>query len=434
MDISGMGDMSVLMDDLRSQPIPKDMSSAVDLLFILRKSGVPLSCFGKIREWVHSNHDVDLPTRDGVFKYFTRRYDLEDLWPRSKACYLPGQERKVPLVYHSAEAAIRSLLSNPVLMQPENLNIDLDDPHKAPEITPYIHDVTSGTVYQMGWKEYCHDSPKKVPCFVIPFIDSSPLDIHGNIQLFPVPFTLSIFKESVRRRPEAWATLFYVRNRETLVVESELGVEGLEGGEAFTATAQMNKRTQDFHSMLKTGFEELDSIQRNGGLLWQPPDSPDGSKRLEYLLQVPILCIMGDAEGNDKCCCLKGGSIGNNPQCRYCECPYDKMGDPYADYRLTTMARIKRFCETDPGQAEKRGYWPFSRNVFFSLPFCDQEGGVHACTPAGILHQQQKGVLEYACYGFYDLTQAPPKQQRLFTTESIKVADRKMRQIGFHLQ
>ena len=431
MDISGLPiDVSMLLEEDVAGPIPANMVKAVDLLFELRRSNVPLACYDRIRKWTQTHFEVLLPTQDSVIKYFMKRHDLEELWPRTKACHLPSKQRNVPLVYHSAEAAIKSLLTNPVLMQPENLNIDSTNPHKPPDVSDFINEVTSGSVYQMGWKEYCHDDPNKVPCFLITFIDKSPLDMHGHISLFPVPFMLSIFKEHVRRRPEAWATLFYIRNTKTEVVDSEAGLDGLDA-DPIAPLPDINPNLQDLHSMLKKGFEEIESIQRDGGLQFEL-----GGRM--YFLQIPLLLILGDAQGNDQLCCLKGGGFRGdgtgNPQCCICACPYPRTGDPYGAFELTHMGRIKRWLERGNTAAVKSlGYHPLTRNAFFDIPFCDKEGGVNACTPAGLLHQLQHGVIEYACYGFFELTRTT-SDQRIFTPNTMPVVNGKMRRIGQSLQ
>jgi len=439
-------DQSLSSSFSEKSPIPNEMVVVADLLFTLRRSSAPLLLYNKIRSWLKKSLNIEIPTRSNVIKYFMLRYDLQKLWPKRKAVYLPGKRKKSLMVIHDAEAALKSLFANPVLMQQKNLNIDLRDPHKAPSVTDKLDDVVSGSVYQMGWQRYCSDGEKKVPAFVTPFLDSSPLDMHGHISLEPCPVTSTIFKEEVRRRPEAWVPLFYVPNRNTMAVESDVNVQQLQGGDAIIAQPNINVNLQDYHSVLSTGFDSLKEVHNSGGLsikLPRPSESDNDGvivntehshsdiNGTKFSLQVPIQNVIGDAQGNDKLCCLKGGFT--NPQCRYCYCPFDQMGNPDAEYQRTKMATIERWCREKPDAARNRGYYPLSRNAFFDMPFCDQEGGVHACTPAGFLHQLQHGVIEYACLGFFNL-KSVGSIQSVFTNQSIKVAEKKMRQIGFFLQ
>ena len=88
-----------------------------------------------------------------------------------------------------------------------------------------------------------------MPCFPIVFANSSPLDMHGKIQLEPHPITLSIFKEETHHHPEAWHTLYYIHNKNTQVAEvEELDVEDDEdmgSVEPYQAQPDINHNLQD---------------------------------------------------------------------------------------------------------------------------------------------------------------------------------------------
>lgn len=221
-------------DEENVPALDKVMAQSSELLSILKKTNAPLSLYSQISGWCQQHFDVQLPKRSNVLKYLSRRYRHDGIWPIRKACYLPGSQRTVSVVVFDLEASLQSLLSDPVLMQPENLTIDLHDPHKFPEVDEDLFDdITSGYMYELGYNEYCDNDARAVGAFLILFSDSTAIDMHGNLTSEPVTFTLSLFKASVRKRPEAWRVLGYIRNKQTKLEESEAvhDIDGLESVE-----------------------------------------------------------------------------------------------------------------------------------------------------------------------------------------------------------
>ena len=85
--------------------------------------------------------------------------------------------------------------------------------------------------------------------------------------------------------------------------------------------------------MMTVITKNLRSVQMNGGIKWKFRTNHD------YNVKLPILLVLGDAVGLDKLCGLWGGA--DNPQCRYCICPFYEMSNPDANYQLTQMANLK---------------------------------------------------------------------------------------------
>ena len=135
--------------------------------------------------------------------------------------------------------------------------------------------------------------------------------------------------------------------------------------------------------MISTVLASLKELQQSGGLDWV-------LNQEKYKLKVPMLLILGDAAGHDKLCGLRGGP--GNPQCRYCACPFQQMGNHNANFPLTSMSKIKQLANQNPVQLHCKGYYPLKRNAFYNLEFC-HPAGLNQSTPAEILHQIEKGII-----------------------------------------
>lgn len=235
------------------EPLDELMVQSADLLSILKKSNAPLQLYNKIADWCKRYYSVALPKRSSVLKYFSSRYNLDRLWPIKKPCYLPGSGKIVSVVVFDMKASLESLLSDPVLMSPDNLTIDLNDPHKYPPVNDAFYDeLTSGSCYEKGYKKYCANDPAAVGAFLVCFSDSTPIDMHGHLSNEPITYTLSIFKENIRKRPEAWRVMGYVRNKQTKLEETEADrdIENLDDINELPKQSGINGKSRVFEHYL----------------------------------------------------------------------------------------------------------------------------------------------------------------------------------------
>ena len=178
--------------------------------------------------------------------------------------------------------------------------------------------------------------------------------------------------------------------------------------------------------MLGVITESLVELQESGGFRWK------FNGQDEFVLKLPVLLWLGDAVGNDKLCALRGGA--DNPQCRYCRCPYGEMGNPDANYRLTKMSSLKRNCLTNPISVKKLGYYPLRNNAMHKIQFCHPVGGINQCTPAEMLHQIERGIMEYGHLGFFNLMCDDDSCQAVFSPRRIQISEKKMLHIGYCLR
>ena len=127
--------------------------------------------------------------------------------------------------------------------------------------------------------------------FMIPiilYIDKTQMSLSGKLSLFPVQMTLSIFKEEVRCKAEAWRPLGYIANEDF-----------------YYSAAERDENSPDvknwrFHVQLEEILRTYKAAQQ--------PNALDGTKlqlgpfSKQVNLYVPLQFIIGDVEGGDQLC------------------------------------------------------------------------------------------------------------------------------------
>ena len=409
-----------------------DRASA-SLLTMLRKANAPLDLFDKIGKWARETEfsEIELPTRSDFLRRNAKRYNLQGLYPKKIPVWLPGRQEYADVVVHDFQACLFSLLSNPALMQKEHLLFDPDNPkgwctdedtreglsnlqqeEDEADNGQWYGDVNTSDMFRTGLKTYC-TLPGDFHCPLIFFVDSTPIDVHGNLSMEPVQMTLGIFNQAARSRPEFWVNLGYVNSKNTKKSAYEVSFEAARERHNLHRARNVKKNSRtaeavpgvengvpktmhDYHLQLGVIFSELHGIQQQGGLNWQwnlsSPDYPTNP----YCLKLPILFIIGDTVGHDKLVGIKAGG-GEHVYCRACECLQRDMGDPCHKPVLTKMLQLQQWLQdgAQRKKAEQRGYWPMTKNAFFQLLFCDPVYGINGCTPVEILHHLQQGLFKY---------------------------------------
>jgi hypothetical protein len=188
--------------------------------------------------------------------------------------------------------------------------------------------------------------------------------------------------------------------------------------------------------MISALLEELKDIQGTG-LHWNWSWIGPGFKDEDVLLFPRIFFVKGDSLGHDKFCCLRGGS--GNPQCRYCDCPFDEMDSADFSLKATNMADLAKWTghagshSKNLDKATKLGHHAFSENAFFPLCFCHKHG-LNASCPAEILHQCQHGVAKHALLGFFNLTcTAGRRPTMVFSDAVVELAESALSSTGYQL-
>jgi hypothetical protein len=207
---------------------------------------------------------------------------------------------------------IESLLYSSLVKDDNNLLFpNPDDPLAPPPAeVQNIADIDTGTVYRNAYKNLC-TRPNHVICGTICYIDNIDklaTDRHGHLSLEPVYFTLSIFNQKTRNRPEVWHPLGYIPNM------------GLMSKVESTHAMKSSAKVQLYHDILSLIFGTLVDLQgKEGGLPYQ---FFYRGKVHNALLLFPLLAVLGDTESHDRLCGRYNSPASGVAQlCRHCSSP-----------------------------------------------------------------------------------------------------------------
>ena len=194
-------------------------------------------------------------------------------------------------------------------MKDENLLLWNDDQFSSPPQKPsVISEINDGEVWRKGYKAFIQDNSYEVLCLLLLFIDKTHTDLHGNLCLEPISFTLGIFKRMIRNQPWAWRNMGYVINQALKKYKNALD------------------RASDYHAVLDIIFEPLRKLQARGGIAWRLQHK---GQVHNVVFKIPVLLIIGDTDSHDKMC---GKFLNHNNKvkrlCRYCDCPAPETGNP----------------------------------------------------------------------------------------------------------
>ena len=375
----------------------EDTRISVKLLKILKDKDLKL--FDQIMEWKRecdaSGHSFGvaekLPTRSGVIKKLQKIYGHDGLSPKKKKVELPCTKETADITLFPFQGMLLSLLTDPFVMQPENLSFSPDDPFLPPKAggrDGHYDGIETGSISETAHRIFCTE-PNDILCELILFIDKTYLDVKGRHTLEPVMFTLGIFNRGFRNQHRAWRPLGFIPNID--VIAQHCGADD---------------KQQDKAWCLRILLSELVAHQELGGLRW---DFAFGDKSIECRLQIPVHTVMGDTVGfewllgkvaNKGTKGREGGRL-----CRQCSVPFRELGmrDPSGNLRkgwsTTRVAQIRRLRnKPSPHNQErlrKMGYKIFHDGMV-EVHFSDPIHGLHGCTPPEVLHAFQLGLEERA--------------------------------------
>ena len=259
-----------------------DYHCSILLLEILQDAGCPLNVFDKIVAWAKKCYMLNVkfdemfsPNRAQLLRDIDSLFNLQNLKPKIKHYNMKSTGEDIPVVHVEFLDALYSLLSDDVLMHPDNL---LDDNKIDSEI---LDDINSGSVYNAAKQFYVKDPKCEKIIPIIFFIDKTHTDINGRLKLEPLMFTLGIFKRKCRANPMFWRTLGFV----TDTTDSK--------------KAKGDVKLQDYHNMLDIILSSYKQSQQKA-LRWEFKNSDHCYE--SFNCYMPCLNILGDTEGHDKQC------------------------------------------------------------------------------------------------------------------------------------
>ena len=189
----------------------------IELLSIIKKLGAPLNGYDLIMQWAnkYATEGIDFVTqiprrRKMVMQDLLECMDLTRCIPKITTIKLQYTERKVDIITFDLKAMVQSLLDDESIYKAENFlpNFDVME---GPENYDHVGDVHTGSAWRSAHERMCTE-PEDILCPLILFIDRTPTNLHGQLSLEPVSFTLGWFNAETRRKADAWRMLGYIPN------------------------------------------------------------------------------------------------------------------------------------------------------------------------------------------------------------------------------
>ena len=249
--------------------------------------------------------------------------------------------------FHLAPS-LHAAFTNPTVFNPDSVIFDPQNPSAnmcevggTPQ-EPAIGDCNTTDMFrdaETQIKKDHGDNAQLLPLEL--WIDTMPLSLTASTNsLEPITITPILIKRSIRAQPEAGFHIGFIRKLPTGPINESQELDTTEQARLARHVATAKGSLQDYHAMISTLLEELKDIQGTG-LHWNWSWIGPGFKDEDVLLVPRIFFVKGDSPGHDKFCCLRGGS--GNPQCRYCDCPFDEMDSADFSLKATNMADLAKW-------------------------------------------------------------------------------------------
>ena len=148
---------------------------------------------------------------------------MNGLRPKKIPITWPGDNKKIHLVRFQFQRMLESLLTDPDLVGDiSNLDVNPDNPFGMYKSSNNVLScINSGTWYKRAYKHLIKDPKKDFLCPIIIASDEAKLKQGGKAGAWPLNFTLSIFKQSLRNLPFAWRPLGYVYDLSIIESQAE---------------------------------------------------------------------------------------------------------------------------------------------------------------------------------------------------------------------
>jgi hypothetical protein len=300
------------------------------------------------------------------------RYCVEGYKPTVHNIGLPSG-KLIDVVIHDFDAAIFSLLSNPYLMQDENLLLNSDEPWKPlshPENE--IGDIHTGSLFKDGWKLYFRQNSNDVLCALMFFIDKTFTDVGGNLNIEGVTFTLTIFNQKTRNTTRDMRQIGYISNQKLL------------------RYATPEEKSRDYHAILAYILTKIyDHQSSKDGMLFELNLK---HKKHKITLQMPVMVFMGDNEGLDKLCGRYLNKTNVARLCRNFNGVIEEMDWPFMNHQkyVTQKSIQELFDNGKVNQLHEICHYNL-QNSTRKVKFCDPVCGIYGSTPFYLVHAWKQG-------------------------------------------
>jgi hypothetical protein len=367
---------------------------SIRLLAILRRIGAPNAAYGEIMEIISDAllHSAFLTStfldRGLSLNHLAHRFSMQPLFPTVGSILSPDG-RHFPLVIHRAKAMVQSLLTSSLIEDDSNLLFpDLTNPLAPPPlVVTTLADIDTGRIFRRAYDVLCRGHPNHVMCGIILYIDKLAVDRHGHLSLEPVYFTLSMFNQKTRNKPQAWRPLGYIPNI------------GLMSKAESRHSMTSSQKVQLYHDILGRILAPLIQLQQD-----DPMDFPLFYRGQQYHLKLkfPLLAVLGDTESHDRLCGrynMRG--VNTARLCRHCDIPTPQTA--MVDYtwsHILPQDIAALLAEGNFTGLKNISQHPI-RNAFYDgICLGGNPRGIHGMTPAEPLHLLELGLFKYAIEGF----------------------------------
>jgi hypothetical protein len=109
---------------------PTTYKPDVELLHLLQKSNAPMSLYGDVQKWARKSFAINQDvfsrahmSRKKVLQLVEKKFDAAGWYPQSSTLVLPYANRRITIQTYDFSQAVYSLLTDPVLMREENLDL-----------------------------------------------------------------------------------------------------------------------------------------------------------------------------------------------------------------------------------------------------------------------------------------------------------------------
>ena len=393
------------------------------LLHIIHNTQGKNKLCSEILNWAHTwqkdgcNFPKCNPSRKTMIKQMRSRAGTLSHPPEEIEVTLPASGVQTKITRLSFPAAAHSLLSDVDLMDDESFAFpNPEDPFAAPIPTSErtasfalreicdsenFHDahqhcvegISSGepNLHHPDNNNNC-DGRKPLAAFLLIGIDKSNLDFSGKLQIEPIKFSFSFFKQSLRDRPSSWGVLGHMPCMSILPKD-----------------ASPQDKITDWHFCLSIILEPLVEAQRAGGLCC---DFLCRNEVHKTVLKVPIHCILGDSLGQQTVCGHHTSSSANL-QCCQCMVTRKDLGNPHHKPKLTDHAHVQR-CRRNNNDSKlcDLGFCCMPNFTFDKVQLCDLQRGLLGIVPGEILHVDKHGNYTYLFTEFFGAKRALKKARK----------------------
>ena len=282
-------------------------------------------------------------------------------------------------------------------MVAENLVINPDDPlsmYWPPDNK--LGEAHSGRRYHDLYEQLITDPKRQLLVPIIMYLDGTPIDSKGHIDVCPVSITTSLFTEKARRDHKFWKVLGYApdlmrKRSKAMNARRSLKSSGFEKGST----------TRNFHKVMDVILNGMAKANKGDEprLLGVPVKL--GTKWVKVDIICPLLFVINDGKQGDQIC---GRFVGHSEHTvrhhRSCDCVYDDLDNPDVACSFLDAAEIKELCMVGSAAELKALSMYRHDNAFSRLQMGNNPSGIFFCAAPDVMHSLQHGVFMYALENF----------------------------------